>query len=69
MKFRTDQALEAAHHAGRSVVMHAMVNSLLAVQRLSEAEVIAFFKTVRGALEEEVANTGRIQGRAAGRGG
>ena len=37
------------------------MNGLLATQLLSEAEVVAFFKTVRDALEEEVANTGRIQ--------
>ena len=40
----------AAHHAGRAAVMHAMVNGLLATQRLNEAEVLAFFKTVRGAI-------------------
>ena len=53
--------MQAAYHAGRAVVMHAMVNGLLATQRLSKAEVIAFFKTVRGALEGEVVNTRRIQ--------
>lgn len=41
--------------------MHAMVNGLLATQRLSEAEVVAFFKTVRDALEVEVTNTRSIR--------
>ena len=49
--------MQAAHHAGRAAVMHAMINGLLATQRLSEAEVLAFFKTVCGALEAEVTNT------------
>ncbi len=61
MKIRHEWAEQAAHHAGRAAVMHAMVNGLLATQRLSESEVLAFFKTVRGALEEEVTNTGRTQ--------
>ena len=54
-------AMQAAHHAGRAAVMHAMAKGLLATQRLSEAEVIAFFKTVRDVLEEEATNAGRIQ--------
>ena len=58
---QSEEATQAAHQAGRAAVMHAMVNGLLATQRLSREEVLAFFKTVRGALEEEVTNTGRIQ--------
>ncbi len=54
-------AAQAAYRAGRAVVLHALVNGLLATQRLNDAEVLAFFKTVRGALEEEVTSTGRIQ--------
>ena len=61
MRNRNEQAIQAAHHSGRATVMHAMVNGLLAAQRLSKAEVLAFFKTVRGALEEEVTNTRRVQ--------
>lgn len=38
-----------------------MVHDLLATQRLSETEVLAFFKTVRSAPKEEATNTGRIQ--------
>lgn len=56
-----DQALEAAYQAGRAAVMHAMVNGLLATQQLTDVEAQAFFKTMRGALEKEVTNTGRIQ--------
>lgn len=41
--------------------MHAIVNALLATQRLSKAEVLAFFKTVRGALEAEATNIRGIQ--------
>ena len=54
-------AAQAAYRAGRASVLHALVNGLLATQCQSEAEALAFFKTVRDALEEEVANTGRIQ--------
>ncbi len=54
-------AMQAAYQAGRAAVLHAFANGLLATQRLSEAEVLAFFKTVRGVLEEEVTNTKRIQ--------
>ena len=54
-------AAQAAHQAGRAAVLQALVNGLLATQRLTDVEVQAFFKTVRGALEEEVINTGRIQ--------
>ena len=61
VRIPTDQAIQAAHNAGRAAVLHAMVNGLLATQRLSEAEVIAFFKTVRDSLEEEVTNTRAIQ--------
>ena len=61
MTIRNEWAAQAAHQAGRAAVLHALVNGLLATQRLSEAEVLAFFKTVRGALEEEVTNTRRIQ--------
>ena len=53
--------MQAAYQAGRSAVMHAMVNGSLATQRLSREEVLAFFKTMRGALEAEVTNTRRIQ--------
>ena len=56
-----EAAMQAAHQAGRAAVLHALVNGLLATQRLSEAEGLAFFKTVRGALEEEVTNAGGIQ--------
>ena len=58
---RNEWAAQAAYQAGRAAVLHALVNGLLATQQLSKAEVLAFFKTVRGALEEEVTNTGRIQ--------
>ena len=61
VRIRSDMAMQAAHHAGRATVMHAIVNGLLATQRLSEAEVLAFFKAVRGALEAEVTNVRRIQ--------
>ena len=57
----SEQAVQAAHQAGRAAVLHALVNGLLATQRLSEAKVLAFFKTVRGALEAEVTNTRRIK--------
>ena len=60
MQTRNDHAIQAAHNAGRAAVMHAMVNGLLATQRLSEGEVLAFFKAVRGALEEEIINTRSI---------
>ena len=56
-----EQTMQAAHRGGRAAVLHAMVNGLLTTQRLSDAEVQAFFKTVRGALEEEVTITGKIQ--------
>ncbi|MYA30642.1 MAG: hypothetical protein F4Y31_05340 [Gammaproteobacteria bacterium] len=57
----TDQATQAAYQAGRATVLHALVNGLLATQRLSDEEVHAFYKIMRGVLEEEVTNTGRIQ--------
>ena len=61
MEARNEKDMQAAHHAGRAAVLHAVVNGLLATQRLSEAEVLAFFKAVRDTLELEVTNTGRIQ--------
>ena len=53
-------AIQAAYQVGRAAVMHAMVNGLLATQP-ERREVLAFFKTVRGALEGEVTNTRRIR--------
>ena len=61
MTTESEWAAQAAYQAGRAAVLHAMVTGLLATQRLTDVEVQAFFKTVRGALEEEVTNTGRIQ--------
>ena len=61
MKMDNHLALQAAHQAGRAAVLHALVNGLLATQRLNNFEVIAFFKTIRGVLEEVVANTGHIK--------
>ena len=56
-----DTAMQAAYEAGRATVLHALVHGLLATQRLREAEVSAFFKTVRDALAEELTNTRRVQ--------
>lgn len=61
MTIGNEEATQAGYHAGRAAVMHAMVIGLLATQRLSDQEVEAFFKTMRGALEEVVTNTGRVQ--------
>ena len=61
MKNEYELAKQAAHQAGRAAVMHALVNGLLATQRLDQSEIIAFYKTMRNVLEEEVTKTGHIQ--------
>lgn len=53
-------AIQAAYQAGRATVLHAIVGGLLATQRLNKEEVIAFFRTVRDVLEEEITNAGEI---------
>lgn len=62
MKKQVEMAVQAAHQAGRAVVLHTLVNGLLATQCLSKREVIAFFEAICAVLEEEVTNTGHIEG-------
>ena len=62
MKNENELAKQAAHQAGRAAVLHALVNGLLATQRLDQSEVIAFYKTMRGVLEEEISKAGHIHG-------
>ena len=62
MNKENELAVQAAHQAGRAVVLHALLSSLLATQRLGDAEVITFFKTMRRMLEKEVSNTDYFHG-------
>ena len=61
-------ATMGAFQAGQAYVLHAMVNCILAAQQLTNEERIAFFKVMRGVLEDGVTNTKGIQDalRAAG---
>ncbi len=57
-----------AFQTGQAYVLHAMVNCILATQQLTDEATIAFFKVMRGVLEDGVTNTKGIQDalRAAG---